>query len=412
MANTANKGYRIPDSKTRIIIEEANLFDQDGLKIVHCPRQFETHSDVICHHSLIDQLVCKSREAQADIDKQIDDWCRQNAKDGHVDQRLPRRQVVFKFGKLCPIVIGSEHFYLAAFNYSSSQQDLKPLNVQDYIAFWNNIWANLQQLGNTPRTINVPIPGGVHVDFMNRHFDINQKIGIIVSSFFQFFKSTGRDYTLRICLYGDDVMDVEIDHWYEAILPYLYHMSFLNIQMAVPKEVEEQNNQSLNEDAEAKYTCDDTRFLSHLHEIIQRLCNANKMTMDQNTGNAHFKITVELPTQELGDLEQVLHDHPILLQYFSKVDKDNTYNPNKMIQLLSFVEKYTTLFGNLNRKNYVSIIRDANYSATAKPVGYEWIEQKDEVNFGKYIGQQIKNIPDSVKDQLLGLIPEAYHRKQ
>lgn len=412
MATTHHTGYRVPGLRTMIHIEAANIFDQQGLKIVHCPTQFETHPDVICPHSLIEQLVSKSREAGCDIDAQIDTWCHQNAHQGTRDQRLPHRQISFPIGKLCPLTIGGDEYYLAAFNYSSSRKDLRPLGVQDYIAFWRNIWSNLQTLGNISGHINVPIPGGVHVDINNPHFEVNQKIGIIASTFLQFIQTSGRTYTLRICLYGDDAQWVNIDHWYDAILPYLYDMSFLNMQIAAPAEAAEVTN--YQESAEGKalaHLYDDDAFLSHLHEIIVRLDNANGNILEQNIGNKHHTFAVSIDREGLEHLEQLLRQNPDTLHMFSEIDsKVGTYSHSKMAQLLLFIENRTHLFGQLNRKSYVSIIHNDRYASPQTPEGYQWITEYNIDNLTKFIGNQNKKQRELNRQekQLLPLIPTMY----
>lgn len=188
-------------------------------------------------------------------------------------------------------------------------------------------------------------------------------------------------------------------------------MSFLNMQIAAPEQVEVNNHQESTEGKTLTHTFDDDAFLSHLHEIIDRLNNANGCVLQQNIGNRHHTFTVCVETEGLCHLEQLLRQNRNILHMFSEVDsKVGTYNHSKMAQLLLFIENATTLFGLLNRKSYVSIIHDARYASAQTPDGYEWITDYNIDNLTKFIGNQSKKQKELKRQeqQLRQLIPAKY----
>ena len=66
--------YNIAGTDCSISIIEGNIFNQEGLKIIHCPRNFDTSSDIVPKHSVFGQFVNLCEREGVDINTQIDSW--------------------------------------------------------------------------------------------------------------------------------------------------------------------------------------------------------------------------------------------------------------------------------------------------------------------------------------------------
>jgi len=394
--------YKIPNSQSSIIITPANLLDQEGVSIIHCPTQFETSPDVITPHSLIQQFVALAQDAN--LDNQIETWCNRNSHSGTSHNELPHRKLVFPRGTLCPVTVHHQQYYLAAFNDSSSQTDLPSLSVDDYIQFWNNLWSDLRTKGCVRGKVSVPVPGGMKVNVDNSMFDINQKLGVIVTTFFSSIKNHGGRYNLQICLYGDDAQDVNSNHWHDVLLPYLYNMSFLEIDVTKPKATKVETLAMPAQVGVANLPSSDVIFISHLSYMFQNLVDEIGKTVTQYRSTYHVNVSID----GLDALIQILTANAVQLHTLLGEDnRTHLYDRNLMYQLLNFLYDKTNILDKLTRRNAVKIMLDTDCKPF--PYGFDYLKSVDEDNFDSYVGEKKPN--DSFK-ALLDLLPDEYKKKK
>ena len=65
--------YSIGQMACRITIKKCDIFTQEGLKAIHCPRTLETDSRIIFSKSLIGQFMSKHEKEKDHIISQIND---------------------------------------------------------------------------------------------------------------------------------------------------------------------------------------------------------------------------------------------------------------------------------------------------------------------------------------------------
>ena len=95
--------FTLPGSDSKLTMLVADLFEQQGLKIVHCSKSFETHKDVVRSNSVIGQFIDYCKINNVNLDFQIDEWCKNMSHIGKVDMSLKYRNKKYDIGTLCPI---------------------------------------------------------------------------------------------------------------------------------------------------------------------------------------------------------------------------------------------------------------------------------------------------------------------
>jgi len=351
-ATDTPKGYTF-SRQQRIVVQRGDLLKQEGLKIVHCPTQFETDLNLIFKDSLIGQFVIMARLQQTDLDAQINKWCEQNRKKGKTIGCPQSRNTFFKIGELCPVTIGEQQYCLAAFNQSTSQQDLLPMTVSLYKSFWKNVWQNFQSLGPHSLEICVPIPGGNYVDDKNEYFSINQKIGVIAESFFSFAQTTRRRYTLHICVNPSD-REVNCDHWNEVILPYLFDRFHLD-RTSAAKDTEVSSSPIQHGSTTQKF--DWTHIDTTVTRVFDRLIAAHgQPNFTQYHGNRKETITISLDVHKLKTLEKAIVDNTEFQDQWSEGQLSNLRTNRFILLLLNFLLD-NNLVGELTATSCVRILQ-------------------------------------------------------
>lgn len=354
--------YLIPEINCSISIEESNLLEQEGLKIVHCPNQFETHSMVIDETSLIGQTILRAREKGADIDYQIDSYCQHIQDRAQKVETLPYRQLRFPVGELCPIQIGNDWFCLAAMCDSDSRFNVKSLTLEQYLDYWDNLWSNLTSLAVPKTIVNVPVPGGRFLSIDSVHFTIEQRIAVIALSYFKAIAQSSLSKELHICVLGDEAKKIQYENWERVLLPFLHNMAQTPIRWSSSLAVTSPKTKTSSpagaskpgDTKEQRITEAQKKFCDDLRLFIMNIDGCNgKECKQKNKAKVSDTIVDVKTTMLLGFLQKV-EGNPQLMSRF--VDPQaNRYDGRMFLRLLGFLHRCTKLFGDLNGKSLMAL---------------------------------------------------------
>ncbi len=218
--------YNIPNTPCQIILEVCDLFEQEGLKVIHCHNTFDTDDEVMREFSVMGQFIKRCKDKGVDLDAQIDKWTEKNKKKSVAVDTLPCKKNIFNLGEVCPILTDSDIYLLAAFNDLRTFLDTGAMDLDSYLYFLDTFWGSLGRLSLDKSVVNIPAFGNKIVNVASDSFTIDQKIGLIVQSY---FKAKGKHLlfkNLKICIHESDAENLDWGKW-EAIFPYLYQYSKL-----------------------------------------------------------------------------------------------------------------------------------------------------------------------------------------
>lgn len=351
--------YSMDEIECSITIKKADIFTQEGLKVIHCPSTYETDTNIIFEDSLIGQFMKKYDAERKIIDSQISSFV-----DGITTKTINRETGRFKLtlGTACPIKVGGEDYCLCAFNEQTRRDYLKDLSIADYISYWENVWVNLPQLKS--QNISVAVPGGNKVTVGSARFILSQKIGVIVYTFFKSLAKKKPCDTLTICLYGKGADKFDYYGWEKTILPFLFQMSKLPISWRVELPVVQSTTtveggvtkntvktEGGNSDKEFAFDS----LICDLNQIADNIDKVNGREILQKEGRSRSEyLPIEVDTSIFRQLINHLGDNSLIRSHFSTSSKKG-YDPNSLFQLLGILWYDTGIFGELNKQNIVRI---------------------------------------------------------
>lgn len=390
--------YNIQDIDCLIVIQEGNVLEQEGVKIIHCPTQFETHPDVVLPDSVVGQFAMLCKNAGFDVAEAVERYGMKNEQHCVVNTRLPHQKRVFPRGQLCPIKINDNNiFCMAAFNDSDSTTNVEKMSLSQYLLYWENLWKNLELLTENKEVVSLAVPGGKYVSVDNALFTCEQKVGMIIYTFFRHLHRSGHLCNeLRICLFGRDAKRFNYEGWKNSILPYLHQMSKLSMSwtpdLPTPIAQKKENRERNNTDAKEMFVMD-------LQEIIGNIHKNNGLLWSINTGRHKSEpFRVSLQPCFFENLLDRIKNTPELLSYFGKA-KGNRYDRNRMLQLFWLFEKHDYL-GKLNRISFLKMCLDCpKDDCNEVPERWHYLGTSFS-NIVKYIGQQSSEIKQD-KESLL-----------
>ena len=331
--------FTIRQHSCRLIIKKCDIFTQKGLKAIHCPQTLETDLRTIYEESVIGQFMLKYDSIKDSIASQIKAY-REN-------KQLPNG---YKFlpGSVCPIEINNEKFCLCAFNEQTEKNQVKDMSIADYIAYWEQLWPNIKKL--KAEEVSIAVPGGRIVDVGPSGFNLEQKIGVIVHTFFKCLQDNKRPcLNLTICLWGMEPEFFNYTGWGKSILPYLWDMSYLPIRW----QVNEKGPIYLPPLGDPKI-----RFQNLKTDMIQIAKNIEDVCNDKieqkSSGGSSQTITIEVDHALLRKIADHMGDDTELRDYLSKGDKEQ-YDPNHLFEILSILIYEKDMFNPLNKQNIVRV---------------------------------------------------------
>ena len=263
--------FKIPNTHSQLILEECNLFEQEGYKVIHCHNTFDTDDEVMREYSVMGQFIKRCTERGVDLPAEIDRWIEKNKHKSVAVDVLPCRKDIFNLGEICPIHIDGDVFLLSAFEDLRTFLDTGAMELDSYISFLDRLWVSLGKQGLAKSVVNIPAFGNKIVNVSTNGFTINQKIGLIVQSYFKALKHQRLFETLRICIHESDAKNINLQEWETVLLPYLYQYSQLPLgiktlnskQKGLYAGIEKTNYSYISKFEEASSSVSIQIFISH-----------------------------------------------------------------------------------------------------------------------------------------------------
>ena len=210
--------YKDNITDIKVIIECCDLLKQKGLKIIHCVDTFDCElGSIISANSLHGLFLKHAEQNKVDIDSQIDDYMSHN-QNYETDSTLPGRTKRFPLATLCPVSINNDMFCFAAFTHLQSDGSIT-ITKAEYISYLKNLWLNLAEPKIRQEEINVAVMGNRFVDLPS-DFSTEQKIDLMIQSFYAAARERSCCRTLRICIHENNATEVDFQH-YNTIIGHL-----------------------------------------------------------------------------------------------------------------------------------------------------------------------------------------------
>lgn len=217
--------YRDLRTDTKIIIECADLLKEDGLKVIHVVDTFDTKlGSIITPRSLHGAFLKLCAQLKFPIDEQIDQALKP-LKKAKPDPQLPGRKQRYPIGTACPIQVGKEPYVLVSFAHLQHDGSIQ-ITRQEYIDFLMKMWESLSRPNVREEVINVAVMGNQFIDLPSE-FTTEQKIDIMIQTFFVFARRHTTCKTLRICVHEKNAPEVDFYH-YPTIIEHLAKRPELN----------------------------------------------------------------------------------------------------------------------------------------------------------------------------------------
>lgn len=214
----------------KIIVECCNIFEQDGFKVIHSTDTFDV--DRIMPKSLIGQFVELCSDNNIDIKKHINNNL---PMDEYVqtDDELEGLKDRFQLGAVCTFrnvrdsdenILELRKFCLVA--VSHLYPGTVKLEVDEYKESLLRMWGNLAKPGiKDDDTINVTVIGNKYLPIPDT-YNVTQKIGLMIETFFEVSKKRRVCNTLRICVHSDDMAKINFFK-FDAVMHYLSERNVL-----------------------------------------------------------------------------------------------------------------------------------------------------------------------------------------
>ena len=139
--------WKVDGTNLTIEIALCNLFEQNGLKVIHVTDTFDTDytiQNLIDQKTLHGQFLIKHCNKILEINNQIEDdlnGCKRT-----INDKLPANKYAYDIGTVAKINIDKDSYALAA--YSKMQPNKRaemPHNKEEYNNFLINMWTNLSK---------------------------------------------------------------------------------------------------------------------------------------------------------------------------------------------------------------------------------------------------------------------------
>lgn len=210
---------------TRVIIECADLLSHRGQKIIHSVDTFDTAlNTIITPRSLHGAFLLWCRQRQVALDELLDQSLRFLPK-GEQDDTLPGRTQRYPLGTVCPLDVQGEPFALVSFARLQADGSIQ-ISRQEYTMFLMKMWEGLSKPNIRHEVVNVAVMGNQFVDLPSE-FTTEQKIDIMLQTFFVYARQHTTCKTLRICVHEKNAMEVDFFH-YPVIIEHLAQRPELN----------------------------------------------------------------------------------------------------------------------------------------------------------------------------------------
>lgn len=203
---------------TRVIIECTDLLKEDGLKVIHSVDTFDTAlGTIITPRSLHGAFLQLCKDKKFAIDEQLD-LALKPLKKGDKDENLPGRKQRYPIGTACALTVDNEPYVLMSFAHLHEDGSIR-ITRKEYVDFLMKMWDSLSKPNIRQEVINVAVMGNQFIDLPSE-FTTEQKIDIMVQTFFVYARQHTTCKTLRICVHDKNAPEVDFYH-YPAIIEHL-----------------------------------------------------------------------------------------------------------------------------------------------------------------------------------------------
>ena len=210
--------YKDKKSDIRVIIECCDLLRQPGLKVIHTVDTFDSKlRTIITPLSLHGAFLQMCERQGIDIDEQIDNVLPLLIPEV-TDTNLPGRTNRYPLGTLCPLDVHDEPFCWVAFTRLQPNGTIT-ITQKQYIECLKNMWHNLAEPKIRHNEVNVAVMGNKLVD-LPAEFSTEQKIDLMIQTFFAVAREKACCRTLRICVHPENVSDIDFET-YPIIMAHL-----------------------------------------------------------------------------------------------------------------------------------------------------------------------------------------------
>jgi len=208
------------DKKTDIwvIIECCDILQQKGLKVIHTVDTFDTELErIISPKSLHGAFLQLCKQKHIAIEELLN-TALATIKPLRRNKDLPGRKEQYTLGTICPINIDTEPFCCVAFTRLQPNGTIK-ISKEEYITCLKRMWRNLSNPLNRNDVVNVAVMGNKFVD-LPAEFSTEQKIDLMIQTFFAVARESSCCRVLRICVHPDNAPDIDFEK-YPVIIEHL-----------------------------------------------------------------------------------------------------------------------------------------------------------------------------------------------
>lgn len=389
--------YNLPNLDSQIIVEQCDLLEQEGLKVIHCPQSFAVGNDVINPHSVIGQFMKNCRMNNVDVLSQIERWIQTN----HLSLKTEP-------GDLCPIDANDEVYLLATFCKSENKFTSDSLSVADYFDYWNGIWCNMMNLAVDRSVLNVGVPGDKLVSVGSAFFNLEQKIGVIVSTYLKHIQNSTHCKILKICITSSKLTESELSGLTNYVFPFLYQMSLLPIRIA-PDVAVSRLEQVSNDNKLAFGEVDiETLFFDDLSEMVINASKMNSHSYEQFEGSKKVTVDIDVDIVSFKVFVSNVKSDSKLMNFLCK-PKGVRYDRNRIFQIIGVLHESSNIFGDLNRRSIIKLC-----IGESENVSERWSFLGENLdNIINYVGQKLTDLKRNnsiLYTQIISLIPKECAR--
>lgn len=210
--------YKDKQTDIWVIIECCDILRQEGLKVIHTVDTFDTELDrIISPKSLHGAFLQLCKQKDIAIEEQINSAL-EHIKPLQINAELPGRQEQYELGTLCPIDVAADPFCCVAFTRLQPNGTIQ-ISKEEYIACLKKMWYNLSDPRRRNEIVNVAVMGNKFVDLPSE-FSTEQKIDLMIQTFFAVAREKNCCRVLRICVHPDNAPDIDFEK-YPVIIAHL-----------------------------------------------------------------------------------------------------------------------------------------------------------------------------------------------
>ncbi len=210
--------YKDRNTHIQVIIECCDIFRQQGMKVIHVVDTFDSDvNEIISPHSLHGAFLKMCEEKKIDVDEQIERGLKHLSSSAE-DGTLPGRTKKYPLGSTLPLQIEKERYCWVAFTHLLPTGNIE-ISKNEYIDCLKAMWRNLAKARTRSEIINVAVLGNKFVD-LPAEFSTEQKIDLMIQTFFAAVREKACCRTLRICIHPDNVSEIDFEN-YPIIMEHL-----------------------------------------------------------------------------------------------------------------------------------------------------------------------------------------------